>query len=73
MAKPSIDAEFALHEFSVKYRAGLAKAGSANALQSFLGGVKEDFAQEQQANRDQAIEPPAAANEHKMEDPDEGR
>lgn len=68
MAKPSIDAEFALHEFSLRYRAALAQTGGANALQSFLGTVKEQFAQEQQAH--QGIEPPSASHQHAPEEPE---
>jgi hypothetical protein len=76
MAKMSIDAEFALHEFSVRYRASLAKDDSANALQAFLGGVKEQFAQEQAAQQQQAAESPSASHQqeqqHQVEEPEAG-
>ena len=78
MAKLSIDAEIALHEFSVRYRAGLAQKhaeSQQSGLDSFKGAVREQYEQEQQASHDKGIEPPSTANEHQqqMEDPDAGR
>lgn len=75
MAKLSIDAEFALHEFSVRYRAGLAQQhdDSAKSLDTVRGAVREQYAQEQEARHDQPIEPPSAGAGHQVEDPDAGR
>jgi hypothetical protein len=74
MAKLPIDEEIALHEFSVRYRAGLAQqqADWEKSLATVQGAVREDYAKEQEAHRDQpTIEPPSA--EHQIEGPDEGR
>ena len=75
MAKLSIDAEFALHEFSVRYRAGLAQKQDdwEKSLSTVHGAVREQFAQEKEARQDQPIEPPSAGAEHQVEDPDAGR
>lgn len=75
MAKLPIDAEFALHEFSVRYRAGLAQkqADWEKSLGTVRGAVKEQYEQEQEAHRDQPVEPPIAGSEHQVEDPDAGR
>jgi hypothetical protein len=75
MAKLPIDAEFALHEFSVRYRAGLAQkqADWEKSLGTVRGAVKEQFEQEQEARHDQPVEPPSAEAGHQIEDPDEGR
>jgi hypothetical protein len=75
MAKLSIDAEFALHEFSVRYRAGLAQKQDdwENSLDTVRGAVREQFEQEKEAHQNQPIEPPSAGSEHQVEDPDAGR
>ena len=75
MAKPSIDAEFALHEFSVRYRAGLAlkQADWEKSLETIRGAVREQYEHEQEARHDQPIEPPSAGTERQVEDPDAGR
>jgi hypothetical protein len=75
MAKLSTDAEFALHEFSVRYRAGLAQqqADWEKSLATVQGAVREDYAQKQEARHNQTIEPPSAGAGHQVEDPDAGR
>jgi hypothetical protein len=76
MAALSQKDQLAFHEFSVRYRAGLAKkhaAAQQKGLDAFKGAVREQYEQEQQASHDSGIEPPSAGSEHKIEDPDEGR
>ena len=75
MAKLPIDDELALHEFSVRYRAGLAQqqADWEKSLATVQGAVREDYAKEQEARANQPIEPPSAGAEHQIEGPDEGR
>ena len=75
MAKLPIDDEFALHEFSVRYRAGLAQQQNdwEKSLSTVLGAVREQFQQEKEARHDQPIEPPSAGAGHKVEDPAAGR
>ena len=48
MAKLSIDEEFALHEFSVRYRAGFAKANPTpqESLDTVKDTVREQYEQE---------------------------
>ena len=75
MAELSPKDQLALHEFSVRYRAGLAAKHPVpeKSLETVRGAVKEQYEQEQEAKRDQPIEPPAAGAEHQTEDPDAGR
>ena len=76
MAKPPIDEEIALHEFSVRYRAGLAQqqADWEKSLATVQGAVREEYAKEQEAQRDQpTIEPPSAEDERQGEGPEAGR
>jgi hypothetical protein len=75
MAKPSIDAEFALHEFSVRYRDGLAQkqADWEKSLDTVRRAVREQYEHEQEARRDQSVEPPSAGSERQVEDPEAGR
>jgi len=60
MAKLSLNAEFALHEFSVRYRAALAKqpAVADHVMGQVKDAVREQYEQERQS-RGPAIESPA--------------
>jgi hypothetical protein len=75
MPKLSTDAEFALHEFSVRYRAGLAQKQDdwEKSLSTVQDAVRDDYAREQEARSAQASQPPSAGAEHQVEDPDAGR
>jgi hypothetical protein len=69
MAKLSTQEEIALHEFSVRYRAALAKRNPMPlGFDSVRLAVREDYEQEQIAERAKAPEPPAPTKEHLPED-----
>ena len=75
MAEISQKEQLALHEFSVRYRAALAKqhAATDKSLDTVRDAVREQYEQEQEARHDQPIEPPSAGTERQVEDPDAGR
>jgi hypothetical protein len=60
MPKLSLDAEFALHEFSVRYRATLAKQHeiTTECMRGINNAVRDQFEQEHQAKTSQGIEAP---------------
>ena len=76
MAEISQKDQLALHEFSVRYRAGLAQkqADWEKSLSTVQGVVREEYEREQEAARSEpTTQPPSAGAEHQVEDPDEGR
>ena len=60
MAKPKIDAEIALHEFSVRYRAALAKQpGVADHIMGAVkGAVREQYERQRRVSPGWGIEEP---------------
>jgi ABC-type transporter lipoprotein component MlaA len=75
MAKLSTNEEFALHEFSVRYRAGLAQQQqeSQTSKDTVHSAVREQYEQEQQAQHGQGQEQPSQSQSHQIEDPEAGR
>ena len=65
MAKLSTQEEIALHEFSVRYRAALAKKYPApkSGIDTVRHAVREQYEHEQEAERTNAIEPPSHTKE----------
>jgi hypothetical protein len=72
MAELSPKDQLALHEFSVRYRAGFAKAHPTpqSSLDTVAGAVREQYEQEQEIKRSPSVEPPSPAPERKPEEPD---
>ncbi len=74
MAKLSTQEEIALHEFSVRYRAALAKRNPMPlGFDVVRQAVREDYEQEQAAERSKAPEPPTPGKGREPESPDDGR
>ena len=75
MAELSQRDQLALHEFSVRYRAALAKQHQTpeQSLDTVKDAVREQYEQEQDAKRDATIEPPEPTQEHEPEAPDQDR
>ena len=74
MAEISQQDQLALHEFSVRYRAGFAQA-NPTPEQSFTtvkDAVREEYEREQDAKRGPAIEPPEPTPEREPEEPEPG-
>jgi hypothetical protein len=61
-----------LHEFSVRYRAALAKQHQTpeQSLDTVREAVREQYEQEQDAKRSPTIEPPEPTQEREPEEPD---
>ena len=74
MAELSQKDQLALHEFSVRYRAALAKKHPApeNSLDTVKDAVREQYEHEQDAKRSPSVEPESPAPEREPEEPDEG-
>jgi hypothetical protein len=72
MAELSQKEQLALHEFSVRYRAALAKEHptSQQDLDTFKDAVREQYQQEQEAKHGPAIEPPTPTKEREPEEPE---
>ena len=64
--------QLALHEFSVRYRAALAKQHMTpeQSMDTVRDAVREQYEQEMQAKRSPTIEPPAPEKEREPEEPD---
>jgi hypothetical protein len=75
MAELSQKDQLALHEFSVRYHAALAKQHQTpeQSLETVRDAVREQYEQEQDAKRDVTIEPPAPEKERKPDEPDQDR
>jgi hypothetical protein len=75
MAEISQEDQLRLHEFSVRYRAALAKKYPApeSSLDTVKDAVREQYEQEMDAKRSPSIEPPSPTPEREPEEPDEGR
>ena len=72
MAELSQREQLALHEFSVRYRAALAKQHQTPE-QSFVivkDAVREQYEQEQEAKHSKSIEPSAPTPEKEQEEPE---
>ena len=72
MAEISQKDQLALHEFSVRYRAGHAKANPTPeaSLDTVKDAVREEYAREQQQQRSQTIEPSSPTPEREPEEPE---
>jgi hypothetical protein len=72
MAEISQEDQLRLHEFSVRYRAALAKKYPApeNSLDTVKDTVREQYEQEQDAKRDVTIEPPSPTPEREPDEPE---
>jgi hypothetical protein len=64
--------QLALHEFSVRYRAGLAKAHPTpqTSLDTVTEAVREQYEQEQDAKRSPSVEPPSPEKEREPDEPE---
>ncbi len=69
MAEPSQKDQLALHEFSVRYRAALAKQHQTpeQSLDTVRDAVREQYEQERAERNSQTPEPPSAAQERAPE------
>ena len=72
MAEISQEDQLRLHEFSVRYRAALAKKYPApeNSLDTVKDAVREQYEQEQEAKRDVTIEPSTPTPEREPDEPE---
>jgi hypothetical protein len=72
MAEPSQREQLALHEFSVRYRAALAKQHptTEQSLETVRGAVREQFEQERAEQQSQPPEPPSQSNEREPDTPE---
>jgi hypothetical protein len=72
MAELSQKDQLALHEFSVRYRAALAKKFPApeTSLDTVTQAVRDQYEQEQEAKRGPSVEPPSPAPEREPEEPE---
>jgi len=72
MAELSQRDQLALHEFSVRYRAGLAKAQPTpqSSLDTVTEAVREQYEQEMEAKRSPSVEPPSPEPEREPEEPE---
>jgi hypothetical protein len=75
MAELSPEDQLALHEFSVRYRAALAKQHPLSDLnlETIQDAIRGDYEREQEANRSPSIEPPdrQTEKEREPEEPDQ--
>ncbi len=69
MAELSPEDQIALHEFSVRYRAALAKQHPLSDLQleSIQDAIRGDYEREQEASRNPSIKPPDREKEKERE------
>jgi hypothetical protein len=72
MAELSQEDQLRLHEFSVRYRAALAKKYPApeNSLDTVKDAVREQYEQEMDAKRSPTIEPPSPTPEREPDEPE---
>ena len=72
MAELSQQEQLALHEFSVRYRAALAKEHQTpeQSLDTVKDAVREQYEQEQDAKRNPSIEPPAPERDREPDEPE---
>ena len=72
MAELSQEEQLALHEFSVRYRAALAKQHQTpeRSLDTVKDAVREQYEQEQDAKRSPSVEPPTKEKEREPEEPE---
>ena len=72
MAELSQRAQLALHEFSVRYRAALAKQHQTpeQSLEIVRDAVREQYEQEQDAKRSPTIEPSEPTPDREPEEPE---
>jgi hypothetical protein len=75
MAEISQQDQLALHEFSVRYRAGFAQANPTpeTSIDTVKDAVREEYEREQQAKRSPSIEPSSPTPERQPEEPDQDR
>jgi hypothetical protein len=75
MAELSQRDQLALHEFSVRYRAALAKQHQTpqQCLETVTQAVRDQYEQEQDAKRDVSIEPSTPEKDREPDEPDQGR
>ena len=74
MAEISQKDQLALHEFSVRYRAGFAQANPTPeaSIDKVKDAVREEYGREQQQQRGQTIEPSSPTPEREPEEPEPG-
>jgi hypothetical protein len=74
MAELSQKDQLILHEFSVRYRAGFAKANPTpeQNIDTVKDAVREQYEQEMEAKRSPSVEPPTPTPEREPEEPDAG-
>ena len=72
MAELSPEDQIALHEFSVRYRAALAKQHQTpeQSLETVRDAVREQYEQEQEMKRSPSVEPPSPTPEREPEEPE---
>jgi len=74
MAEISQKDQLALHEFSVRYRAGFAQANPTPdaSIDTVKNAVREEYEREQLAKRSQSIEPSGPTPQREPEEPEPG-
>ena len=72
MAELSQRDQLALHEFSVRYRAALAKENPTpeTSIEAATDAVRDQYAQEQEIDRTPSVEPPSPTPEREPEPPE---
>jgi hypothetical protein len=72
MAEPTPKEQIALHEFSVRYRAALAKQHptTEQSLDTVRDAVREQFEQERAEQQSQPPEPPSQSNQREPDAPE---
>ena len=72
MAELTPKEHLALHEFSVRYRAALAKQHMAfdQSLETVRDAVREQYEQEMKDKRSPSIEPPTPEKDREPEEPE---
>ena len=72
MAELSQQEQLALHEFSVRYRAALAKQHQTpeQSLDTVRDAVREQYEQEQEIKRNPSVEPESPAPQREPEEPE---
>jgi hypothetical protein len=72
MAEISQKEQLALHEFSVRYRAGLAKENPTSEanIDTVKDAVREQYQQEMDTKRSPTVEPPSPTKERQPEPPE---
>ena len=72
MAELSQKEQLALHEFSVRYRAALAKQHQTpeQSLDTVKDAVREQYEQEQEIKRGPSVEPPTPEKDREPDEPE---